>query len=171
MAMITSGSPAPGVTASTTNPGRGAEVQRVSPGGELPQKRSEQVATSLQEKDGARQVSADLSKQVGGIKSQEEGRFDRSPEKGIDKVSVSAQAMAAARASKPKTEAVDSAAKPMIDGAPGSFAGLPRTEAEDPTRSGREAAALARQSSQPKPADGISPLFSARPPGLGATKG
>lgn len=151
-------------------------VQRSTPS-DPPKKAADQLAASLQSKETKRGVSADRAKTVGGAKGADEQRLDRSPEKGIDKVSISAQLLEAAKSSspesKPKAGKLDSAVEAVIDGAVGRFAGLPKIDAEDPTRAGKDAAVIGKTTrpGQKAPESATIPLFSrGASPGTG-TKG
>lgn len=165
MALVYNSSPTSTLAGNAAKLSRSIEqTQRPSGSSSAPSTRDDQVAASLQSKSTAAGVSPDLARQVGGAKQLAEGRLDRSPERGIDRVSVSQKALDASRAAaaQAKAGALDSDVKPVINGAPGRFAALPQTEAADPTRFGKEAAALARRDlAQIKnPTGGIAPLFS-----------
>lgn len=139
-------------------------VQRSTPA-DPPKKAADQLAASLQAKETKRGVSSDGAARVGGAKSANEQRLDRSPDKGIDKVSISQQALQAAKSTKPeptKRTTLDSAVKPKAEGAPGNGAGLPRIKADDPTRLGKDAAYLSHESrpGQKAPSGISKPQFS-----------
>jgi hypothetical protein len=165
MALMNTGAPTAALGNVSSKGGRN-EAPRPTPNAEPPKKVADQLAASLQAKESSRTVTVDEPKRVGGTKAPEEQRFDRSPEKGIDRVSISGAAIAAAKSVKPqaapKNTALDSGVRPTVDGAPGRFAQLPRVEAEDPTRAGRDAAVLSK-ASQPgtdAPADLSKTLYS-----------